>query len=318
MFRAHEKIDRQKIIWDVPYYPQKDINSCWYFGMKMILDAYQPGLMQEHKKKLNSSDIRLLHYYQIDSLPTESPFMQKFGFHDISFEFNLEKDGLHKIVQNLLVLLFRHGPILYNGGHVFPIVGVDGIKGTVIVHYTLPLVYQSHDHGTVNQRFWTGRGSSSSENAQRASVVRGQQLAQKSDPVRNWLNYQNYKILQYAGKEFLGFDRDYIATLSKQIALTITDEEITNEFKMKLGFVGDAPSAQQSAMLMNPMFRNQVKAELIREKVVLHLYGPRTIAACQYLHIPIRNFLEDFSYSLSDDQNFKKIDFAFFHPEVIK
>jgi hypothetical protein len=147
MFNTLEKTEN-KIIYDVPYYPQKEQNSCWYYALKMVIKScnselkFKTGWMDSREQACRNGRIN-----DVQELYT--------GNNCKIIPGGLTGINLYKLYK----LLDEYGPIIVASGHVLPIVGCDISTNKVIFHWTAPKTWEYHNNlKRPSSRFFTGAG----------------------------------------------------------------------------------------------------------------------------------------------------------------
>lgn len=305
MFKLLKYDSIKKIIqWHVPFYPQKDANSCWYYSTEMLLSAY-------YNKKIKPQVIGFNKFSaQISRLDDQDAALFLSSNHLLKrvLVLNQEPDSFLDI---LFQYLQKYGPILSFGGHVFPITGVDCEQKNLFVHYTIPMVYQQKNSGELerSQRFWTG-----GKKSERSEIMLKQD--QGYSPIDAWCREENYEFIQqpwFTESDYKQYSLGKIMTeweaLPHPESKSCTDEEIAIYLSKPLADIRRL-KPDDKAFFVDMMRSDKTKEEK-DFYIASHLFSPSVMNSVQNMWVPA----DWFCHLLKRHNDNNKFSFLVFCPD---
>lgn len=306
---------QKSIMWKVDYLHQSYPNSCWYHTTRMLLEAYHNG----EKRKPNTEGFDK-YSAQVNRLPpgNDIKFLHNNNLKLYDIKCTPNSIDLNKLFE----LLKIYGPVLFWGGHVFLIVGVDCTQRIIYVHYTIPLVYDPCHPERPADKFWKcdsgGYDPSRHTPEQKAQkdAARNARLTEKhrdgdKAPYMAWLLPQNY------GPANKDWDPRLREHWQKDIDCKEIPEptvlEIQKEMADKCGISMEAAASAESAFLIR-----YIKSDMHRARkdfyVGSQLFGPEVSKSVQYMQMPADTFYYKIVNPLNMPLQYEKFQVAVYCP----
>lgn len=281
MFKLSKYDSAKKIIqWNVPFYPQKDTNSCWYYSTEMLLSAYYN---QKTKPRVSGFNKFSAQIFRLDD-ENEHAFLSSNNLLKRVLALNQDPDSFLDI---LFQYLQKYGPILSFDGHVFPIIGVDCKQKNVFIHYTIPMVYQQKSSGELerSRRFWMG-----GKQSERSEIMLRQD--QGYSPIDAWCREENYAFIQqhwfmesdYKQYSLGKFMAEWEA-LPRPESRSFTDEEMALHLSKPLAEI------RRLAPDDKVFFADMIQSDKTKEEkdfyVASHLFSPSVMNSVQNMWVPV-------------------------------